>query len=63
MFVVGQLFSSLAVLFAMFFKVLYFFLVVRIVLSWFQVSPFSEPANVVYQITEPLLAPLRKLPL
>ena len=63
MFIVGQLFASLAVLFSMLFKVLYFLLVVRIVLSWFQVSPFSEPASVVYRITEPLLAPFKRLPL
>lgn len=63
MFILGQLFSSLAVLFSMLFKVLYFFLVVRIVLSWFQASPFSDPVSIVYRITDPLLAPFRRLPL
>lgn len=63
MFIFGQLFASLAVLFSMLFKVIYFLLVIRIVLSWFQVNPFSEPVNLLYRITEPLLMPLRKLPL
>ena len=63
MFVFGQLFASLAVLFSMLFKIIYFLLVIRIVLSWFQVSPFSEPVSILYRITEPLLLPLRKLPL
>jgi YggT family protein len=63
MFIFGQLFSSLAILFSMIFKVLYLLLVVRIVLSWFQISPFSEPVNVIYRITDPLLAPFQKLPL
>ena len=63
MFIFGQFFSALAVLFSMIFKVLYFFLVVRIVLSWFQVSQFSEAVGVIYRITDPLLAPFKKLPL
>ena len=63
MFIVGQLFASLAVLCSMLFKVVYFLLVIRIVLSWFQVNPFSEPVSLLYKITEPILIPLRKLPL
>ncbi len=63
MFILGQFFASLAVLFSMLFKVVYFLLVIRIVLSWFQVNPFSEPVSLLYKITEPLLIPLRKLPL
>lgn len=63
MFIFGQLFSSLAVLFSMVFKVMYFLLVVRIILSWFQVSSFSEAVSVIYRITDPLLLPFRKLPL
>ena len=63
MFIFGQFFASLAVLFSMLFKVIYFLLVIRIVLSWFQVNPFSEPVSLLYKITEPLLIPLRKLPL
>ena len=63
MFVIGQLFSSLAILCSMLFRVMYFLLVIRMVLSWFQVSPFSEPVNILYRITEPLLMPFRRLPL
>lgn len=63
MFVLGQFFASLAVLFSMLFKVIYFLLVIRIIISWFQVSPFSEPVNMLYRITEPILLPLRRLPL
>ena len=63
MFIVGQFFASLAVLFSMVFKVIYFLLVIRIVVSWFQVNPFSEPINLLYRVTEPILLPLRKLPL
>lgn len=63
MFIVGQFFASLAVLFSMVFKVIYFLLVIRIIVSWFQVNPFSEPISLLYRVTEPILLPLRKLPL
>lgn len=63
MFILGQFFASLAVLFSMIFKVIYFLLVIRIVLSWFQVNPFSEPISILYRVTEPILLPLRKIPL
>lgn len=63
MFVIGQLFSSLALLFSMIFKILYFLLVIRIVLSWFAADPFSEPMLTLYKITDVLLAPFRRLPL
>jgi len=63
MFVLGQLFASLAVLFSMIFKVIYFLLVIRIILSWFQVSPYSELASLLYRVTDPILLPFRRLPL
>ncbi len=63
MFIIGQLFSSLAVLFSMVFKILYFLLVLRIIISWFQVEPFSEPVATLYRLTDPLLLPFRRLPL
>ncbi len=63
MFVLGQLFASLALLFGMLFKMIYFLLVIRILLSWFRVDPYNEMAQVLNRATEPLLAPFRRLPL
>jgi len=63
MFVLGQLFSSLALLFSMIFNVIYFLLVIRIILSWFGVNPYNEIVQILYKITEPILAPFRRLPL
>jgi YggT family protein len=63
MFIVGQLFASLAILFSMIFKVIYFLLVIRIIISWFRVDSFSEPISMLYKITDPILLPFRKLPL
>jgi YggT family protein len=47
----------------MIFRIVYFLLVVRIILSWFQVNPYSELVQILYRITEPILAPFRRLPL
>ncbi len=63
MFVFGQLFSSLALLFNMIFNVIYFLLVIRIILSWFGVNPYNELAQMLFRITDPILAPFRRLPL
>ncbi|MBI4388526.1 MAG: YggT family protein [Candidatus Omnitrophica bacterium] len=63
MFIVGQLFASLAMLASMVFKILYFLLVIRIIMSWFAADSFSGPASIIYTITDPILAPFRRLPL
>lgn len=63
MFILGQMLASLAYLFNMIFNILYFLLVVRIILSWFAVSPYNEIVQILYRITDPILAPFRRLPL
>lgn len=63
MFILSQLFSSLALLFSMIFNVMYFLLVARIILSWFAVNPYNDIVQILYKITDPILAPFRKLPL
>lgn len=63
MFVLGELFKSLAYLFNTIFNILYFLLIVRIVLSWFAINPYNEIAQLLYRITDPILAPFRRLPL
>jgi len=63
MFILGQFFGSLALLFSMVFSILYFLLVIRIIMSWFQVNPYNEIVQILYKITEPILRPFRRLPL
>ena len=44
--------------------VLYIALLVRVFSSWFNIgpgSPFSPVINIVYQVTEPILAPIRRV--
>ena len=63
MYILGQLLASLAHLFNMIFNVLYFLLVIRIILSWFGVNPYNDIVQILYKITDPILAPFRRLPL
>ena len=44
--------------------VLYIALLIRVFSSWFNVgptSPFFQIINIVYQVTEPILAPIRRV--
>jgi YggT family protein len=63
MFVFGEIFRALAHLFNTIFNILYFLLMIRIVLSWFVVDPYNEIAQMIYRITDPILAPFKRLPL
>lgn len=42
-------------------QVLTFAIVIRALLSWFPLSPYNPFSVVLFQITEPLLAPLRRV--
>ena len=36
-------------------------LFVRVLLSWIQVDPYNPLVKIIYQLTEPLLAPIRRV--
>ena len=63
MFVVSEVVRSLALLISLLFNVIYFVLIIRIILSWVGADPYNEIVRVIYMITEPILAPFRRLPL
>ena len=66
MFVITELINSLVLLTNIVFQILTILITVRIVLTWFGVDPqtsFNELVSVLYRITEPILAPFRRLPL
>ena len=63
MFVLSEVFKALAHLFNTLFNILYFLLIIRVVLSWFAVNPYNEIVQVIYKITDVILAPFRRLPL
>ena len=45
------------------FFILYMAIVVRIVISWVDADPYNQIVQIIYSITEPILAPFRALPL
>ena len=63
MFVVAEVVKSLALLISLVFNILYFLLVIRIILSWVAADPYNEIVQVIYRVTDPILAPLKRLPL
>ena len=66
MFVLAEVLRSLAYLVDMLFTIAYWLIVIRILLSWFGMDPettYNDMLRALYQLTEPMLAPFRKLPL
>ena len=63
MFVLSELFQSLALLVSLVFKILYIVLVIRIIISWVGADPYNEIVRVIYRVSDPILAPFRRLPL
>ena len=43
------------------FEVYTFILLARVMITWFQVDPYNPIVRVLFQLTEPLLAPIRRL--
>ncbi len=66
MVILHELIRSLVVLVDIFFTVLYWLLVIRIVLSWVGVNPyttFNDLLATLYQVTDVILRPFQRLPL
>ena len=63
MFALGIIFQGLALLVHGICTLLYWLLFARIIISWIPVDPFSGPVQFLIQVTDPILAPLRRLPL
>ncbi len=43
------------------FELYSYVLLARVLISWFQVDPYNPLVRLLYQLTEPLLAPIRRL--
>ncbi|MBP9865513.1 MAG: YggT family protein [Candidatus Omnitrophica bacterium] len=63
MFIVGELFTALALLVNGVAQILYWLLFARIVVSWLPVDPYHNIVQFLMQVTEPIMAPFRRLPL
>ena len=63
MFIFGELFHSLAYLINGICTIIYWLLMARIIISWFPVDPYHNIVQFLHQVTDPILAPFRKIPL
>ena len=63
MFIFGELFQSLAFLVSGICTIIYWLLMARIIISWFPVDPYHSIVQFLHQVTDPIMAPLRRLPL
>lgn len=63
MFILGIVLQGLAMLVNGICTILYWLLFARILVSWFPVDPFSGPMRFLIQVTDPILEPLRRLPI
>jgi YggT family protein len=43
------------------FQVLSLAVLARVILSWFRVDPYNRFVQILFQVTEPVLAPIRRL--
>ena len=63
MFIFGEFFMALILMVNGVCQILYWLLFARIVVSWLPVDPYHSVVQFLFQVTEPLLKPLRRLPL
>ena len=63
MFIIGELFHSLAFLVNGICQIIYWLLMARIIISWFPVDPYHSVVQFLHQVTDPILMPLRRIPL
>ena len=61
MFILSEFFQSLAFLINGVCQLLYWLLFARIIISWFPIDPYNTIIAFLIQITDPILAPFRRL--
>lgn len=61
MFILGNFFIALAKVLDILIPIAYWLIIVRAVLSWFGPDPYNTLVQLLYKITEPILAPFRRL--
>ncbi|MCM8765473.1 MAG: YggT family protein [Candidatus Omnitrophica bacterium] len=61
MFILSNFLVGLAKVLEIVFTLLWWLILIRAIISWFSPDPFNPLVQFLYQITEPILYPLRKL--
>lgn len=63
MYFLGRLVATFAWFVDKVFIIVYFTLIARIIISWVGGDPYNQIVQLIYSVTEPILAPFRRLPL
>ncbi|MGB2705378.1 MAG: YggT family protein [Candidatus Omnitrophota bacterium] len=61
MFVVGNFIFAVAVILQYLITILTWIIIIRALLSWVNPDPYNMIVQILYKITEPILAPLRRI--
>lgn len=61
MFILGNLFIALARVLDMIIPLLYWLIIIRAVISWFNPDPYNFLVQLLYKLTEPILYPFRRI--
>ncbi len=61
MFIVGNLFSAIAVVLNVVITLLWWLILIRALISWVNPDPYNPLVQFLHRTTEPLLAPLRRI--
>ena len=61
MFVLSNLFSALALVVSTVLTILYWLVLIRALLSWVNPDPYNPIVQFLERVTEPLLAPIRRM--
>ncbi len=61
MFVLGNLVSALATILDYILTIAYWLIIIRALLSWVNPDPYNVIVQFLYKVTEPMLAPFRRL--
>jgi len=61
MFVLGNLISAVAVILDYILTILNWLIIIRALISWVNPDPFNPIVQMLYKVTEPMLAPFRRI--
>ena len=63
MFIIGEIFQSVAYLVNAVSQILIWLIIIRIIVSWLPVDPYHSIVLFLVQATDPILRPFRRIPL
>lgn len=61
MFIFGNLISATAIILDYILTILNWLIIIRALISWVNPDPFNPIVQILYKVTEPLLAPFRRI--